>query len=237
MSAPALREVRHDSAGALTQALAADLAAQLRAAIDARGEALIAVSGGSSPKPLFAQLAQHALPWSRVTVTQVDERWLPSDHADANARLIREHLLRDAAADARFMPLKNAFATPEQGWAACEAQLRALALPFDAVLLGMGEDGHTASLFPHAPGLAAALQADGALCTAVAVPQPPQAPYPRMSLTLAGLTQTRRLILPLSGEAKLRVLAQAREPGEVQAMPVRAVLRQTRVPLELWVSP
>jgi 6-phosphogluconolactonase len=226
---------RHfDSADTLADALAADLAAALRSAIDARGQALIAVSGGSSPKPLFARLAVTDLDWSSVVVAQVDERWLPTDHADSNARMIREHLLRDRAAAARFLPMKNAAATPEAGQAECEAQLRALPLPFDLIVLGMGEDGHTASLFPQAAALAVALDPDGPLCAAV---HPPNAPHARMSLTLAGLLASRRLVLPLSGVSKLRVLAGARQEGPVESMPVRAVLRQTHVPLEVWCSP
>lgn len=229
-------ERRFDDADALMAELAADLAAALRAAVGSRGRALIAVSGGSSPKRLFEQLARIDLPWSAVTVAQVDERWVPTDHADANARLIREHLLRDAAAAAQFLPMKNEAATPEAGQALCEAQLQALPL-YDAVLLGMGEDGHTASLFPHAPGLAAALATEGPLCAAMPVPRPPHPAHARMSLTLAGLLRSRRLLLPLSGAAKLAVLHAAQQPGPAEAMPVRAVLRQNRVPVELWTSP
>lgn len=221
----------------LIDGLVDDLADQLRRAVAERGAALIAVSGGSSPKRLFERLSKVELPWSSITVTQVDERWLPVDHPDSNARLIREHLLRDAAACAHFLPLKNDADTPEAGQGACEAQLRALALPFDLVLLGMGEDGHTASLFPHAPELHGALRDDAPLCMAVGAPPLPQAPYPRMSLTLAGLCATRRLLLPLQGDAKLAVLRQAQQAGPVAAMPIRALLRQRRVPLEIWTSP
>ena len=224
-------------ADGLLAALVDDIAGQLRRAVSERGTALMAVSGGSSPKRLFEHLAQVELPWSQVTVTQVDERWLPVDHPDSNARLIRKHLLRDAAAAAHFLPLKNAADTPESGQAACEAQLRALALPFDLVLLGMGEDGHTASLFPHAPELDLALRNDGPLCAAVQAPRPPQAPHPRMSLTLAGLTASRRILLPLQGDAKLAVLREAQQAGALEDMPIRALLRQARVPLEIWTSP
>ena len=232
-----LSEIAFDDGETLIARLATAIAEELRAAVAARGRALIAVSGGSSPKKLFARLAPLDLPWSAVTVTQVDERWLPIDHADSNARLIREHLLVDRAAAAHFVPMKNEAADPQDGQATHEARLRALAPPFDLVLLGMGEDGNTASLFPHAPGLAAALRDDGPLCVAVPQPQPPQAPYPRLSLSLAGLLASRKLLLPLSGAAKLAVLEQARAPGAIEDMPVRALLRQQRVPLELWLSP
>ena len=223
--------------GGLVQALADDLAAQLRIAIGSRGEALIAVSGGNSPKALFTKLAQHALPWERVTVTQVDERWLPITHADSNARLISDHLLQGPAAAAQFVPMKNEAGDPRDGQPTCEARLRSLPLPFDVVLLGMGDDGHTASWFPHAPELAEALRTDGALCIATGAPAPPQATYPRMSLTLAGVSAARRRVLLLQGRGKLDVLREAQQAGPVEAMPIRAVLRQAAPPLEIWSAP
>ncbi|MCC2655286.1 MAG: 6-phosphogluconolactonase [Panacagrimonas sp.] len=222
----------------LVQALADDVAAQLRAAIDARGGALIALSGGSSPKPLFARLAQQAtLPWDRVTVAQVDERWLPVTHADSNARLISEHLLQGPATAARFVPMKNEADSPQAGQAACEATLRGLPLPFDLVLLGMGDDGHTASWFPHAPRLADALRSDGPLCIATDAPSPPQAPYPRMTLTLAAVASARRRVLLLQGRGKLEVLRKAQQVGPVDEMPIRALLRSGSPSLEIWSSP
>lgn len=230
----AVREVCCPDPGALAEALAGRLATRLRSAIQARGEALIAVSGGRSPQQLFAALSQIALPWGAVTVTQVDERWLPVDHPDSNAAFIRRHLLCGPAAAAHFVPLKDEAETPEAGQAGCEAHIRECALPFDAVVLGMGEDGHTASLFPHAPELANGLDPNGPLCVAV---RPEHAPHPRMSLSLAGLLSSRLLILFLHGQTKLAAFRKAQEAGPVGAMPVRAVLRQRRVPLEIWYSP
>ena len=232
------RDHRHfPDTSSLVQALADDVAAQLRGAIAARGQALIALSGGSSPKPLFARLAQSALPWERVTVTQVDERWLPITHADSNARLISEHLLQGPAASAHFVPMKNEADEPQTGQPACEARLRSLPLPFDLVLLGMGDDGHTASLFPHAPELVDALRAQGPMCIATRAPAPPQAPYARMSLTLAGLSAARRRVLLLQGRGKLEVLREAQQAGPVEALPIRALLRQASPTLEIWSAP
>lgn len=225
-----------DAAG-LVQALADEVAAHLRDAVAARGGALIAVSGGSSPKALFARLAQAALPWDRVTVTQVDERWVPLTHADSNARLIAEHLLQGPAAAARFVPMKNAAETPQAGQAECEARLRSLELPFDLVLLGMGEDGHTASWFPHAPELADALRTEGPMCIATGAPAPPQAPYMRMSLSLAAVSAARRRVLLLQGRGKLEVLRRAQQAGPVDELPIRALLRHGSPPIEIWSSP
>lgn len=230
----AVREICCPDPEALAEALAARLATRLRSAVEARGEALIAVSGGRSPQRLFAALSQSALPWAAVTVAQVDERWLPADHPDSNAAFIRQHLLCGPAAAAHFLSLKNEAETPEIGQASCETQMRECALPFDAVVLGMGEDGHTASLFPHAPELASGLDPNGPLCVAV---RPTHAPHPRMSLSLAGLLSSRLLILFLHGQTKLAAFRKAQEAGPVDAMPIRAVLRQRRVPLEIWYSP
>jgi 6-phosphogluconolactonase len=208
------------------------LATRIDSALKARGAALLAVSGGQTPKMLFDRLSRVPLGWEKVTITQVDERWVEPTHPDSNARLIREHLLRGEAAKAIFVPLKNAAATPEAGHPACEAALRALARPFDVVVLGMGEDGHTASLFPGAAELPRALdRSTGDLCTPV---HPPAAPHPRMSLTLRALLESRVLILPLAGQSKLAALRAAELAGRTEEMPVRAVLRQNEAPLEVW---
>jgi 6-phosphogluconolactonase len=221
-------------AEALARALAEEISSRLHAAVAERGGALLAVSGGRSPVHLFQVLSQANLPWHAITVTLVDERWVPANDEASNERLVREHLMVERAAAARFVPMKNSAAAPEAGAAACHAALAKLSLPFDVVLLGMGEDGHTASLFPRAHGLTEALDTTReALCAAI---QPPTAPHPRMSLTLRALQSSRWLVLPLQGETKLRTYRKALEPGPVEEMPVRALLRQRVVPIEVWIS-
>lgn len=216
------------------QALAREIARRLTLGVAERGGALLAVSGGKSPVRLFQLLSAMDVPWAKVTVTLVDERWVPATDEASNERLVREHLLVGKAATARFVSLKNAAATPEQGAAECHAALASLALPFDVIVLGMGDDGHTASLFPQALGLAEALDTGReALCAAV---HPQTAPHPRMSLTLRALQLSRWLVLPLQGEGKLRTYRAALQDGPVELMPVRAVLRQTQAPLEIWLS-
>jgi 6-phosphogluconolactonase len=214
------------------EALAHAVARRIATAIRARGRALIAVSGGKSPAALFDRLAGEALDWGKVVVAQVDERWV--DHADpaSNSRLVREHLLKDRAAAARFVPMWNGAPSAAEGQPACEAALRELPRPFDFMLLGMGEDGHTASLFPHAPELAHALATEQLCAAATAT----VAPHERMTLTLAGLTDSRLLILSIAGAAKKKVLATAMAAGPVEEMPVRAILRQEKAPVELWLS-
>lgn len=212
--------------------LAAVIAGHLSEAIAARGVATLALSGGRSPVPLFEALQESALPWDRLVVAQVDERWVSSDHEDSNARLIRTHLLRGPAVAARFVPMKNDAADPQVGQPACEATMRALPLSFDVTLLGMGEDGHTASLFPKAEQLDEALSTR-ALTIAVT---PPAAPHARMSLTATGLLSSRLLILQIGGAAKQAVYRAALSPGPVEEMPVRVVLHQDRVPVEVWIN-
>jgi 6-phosphogluconolactonase len=215
-------------------ALAGEIGKRLHAAVVERGGALIAVSGGKSPIRLFQLLSQADLPWSAITITLVDERWVTPDNEASNERLVRDHLMVGHAAAAHFVPLKNGAATPEEGTAACDVALAKLSLPFDIVVLGMGDDGHTASFFPQAPGLIEALDTNrDALCAAV---RPQTAPHPRMTLTLRVLQASRWLVLPLQGEAKMQTYRKALEDGPVELMPVRSVLRQTVAPVEIWIS-
>jgi len=225
-------EIRKDDGSALALDLAQHIGRLLKAAIASRGVALIAVSGGRSPAAVFDALQKVSINWAKVIVTQVDERWVPPSHADSNSRLILGHLLTGMAAAADFLPMKNDADDAVAGQPACEAALAALPLPFDIVLLGMGEDGHTASLFPDAAELAEGLTTD-ALCLAVT---PPDAPHQRMSLSLTGLLKSRLLILQIGGAAKEAVYRTALGEGPVEDMPVRAILRQHRVPVEVWIS-
>ncbi|HWU76646.1 MAG TPA: 6-phosphogluconolactonase [Rhodanobacter sp.] len=217
-------------------ALAERIAERLRTALTERGQALLAVSGGSTPKQLFARLSQQALDWSRVQVTLVDERWVPEGDERSNARLVKALLLQHAAASATFVPLYSDAATPEQGLAASSARIDALPLPFDVVVLGMGDDGHTASFFPGGDHLAEALDLDG---TARLLPmRAPGAGEPRITLSLPTLLQTGALYLLVSGEKKRDVLADARLGlGAARHYPVRAVLTQQRTPVAVYWCP
>jgi 6-phosphogluconolactonase len=227
--------VRYPDLDSLSQQLAAGIAADLAAAIEARGIASLVVSGGRSPVKLFERLRTLAIDWGRVCVALADERWVdPSDPA-SNERLVRDVLLRDAAAAARFTGLKNGCATPDLGAAMAWSTFNGVPRPFDVLVLGMGDDGHTASLFPDSPNLELALdEAAAAGCIGMRSPTLPEA---RLSLNLRALLDSRRIVILITGESKWHTYIAALQPGAVDRMPVRAVLRQRRTPVEVLWSP
>ena len=234
----ALRECA-DAASA-AQRLAQALAVQLRHAIAQRGQALLAVSGGRSPTALFQALRTQALPWAQVTVLLVDERCVPPTHADSNAALVRAHLLQDEAAKAQFMPFFDELPESWREEAAnlsaltesAQSRLRCLPWPLDVAVLGMGDDGHTASLFPGAPGLAQALAGEGS----VAWVRPLGAPHARLTLSLPVLQQARHVHLALAGPAKRAILDRACAQASVE-LPVSLVLHRPGEPVQVWCSP
>lgn len=223
--------------GATPAALAVHIAASLRTAIAARGHALLAVSGGKSPIALFEALRTQALDWSNTAVILVDERVVPHDHADSNTALVRQHLLRDAAATARFVPFFDHLPDTlddtalETLVAQANQRLASLPWPLDVAVLGMGDDGHTASLFPAAPGLSRALQASGPLAWV----RPATAPHARLTLTLPTLLASRGLALSIAGATKLAVYQQACGATD-PALPVSLVLNQHQTPVSVWIA-
>jgi 6-phosphogluconolactonase len=217
-------------------ALAERVGTQLRSAVSERGKALLAVSGGTTPKAFFGQLSRQSLDWSKVEITLVDERWVPDSDDRSNARLVEQTLLQGAASAATFVPLYNDAPTPEDGLAKTDARIDALSLPFDVVVLGMGDDGHTASFFPGGDHLREALDLDGR--ARVLTMRAPGAGESRITLSLTTLLETRALYLLISGEKKRALLADARLGlGEAKDYPVRAVLTQQRVPVAVYWCP
>lgn len=226
---------RHPDLDALSGELAAQIASSLAAAIAARGAASLVVSGGKSPVRLFERLRARSLDWSRVCIALADERWVDPSDAASNERLVREVLLQDRAAAARFLGLKNGAPSPDLGAVSAWETFARVPRPFDAMVLGMGDDGHTASLFPRSPNLASALN-PAAVAGCVGM-WSPVAPHPRLSLNLTALLDSRRIAVLITGEAKWRTYVAACAPGAVEDMPVRAVLRQTRTPVSVVWSP
>ncbi len=232
---PSIHFHHAESAEVLALDLAGFVAQRLREGLAARGQALLVVSGGSTPVPFFKALSAMPLDWARVSVTLADERWLPPDHADSNERLVRENLLQREAARAAFLPLFNGAASPEVAAPAVAQSLARLPWPADVVVLGMGGDGHTASLFPHAPELTVALaEGEGPYCMSVVAPAAPNVPVPRLSLTRRALLDTRQLLVHITGASKLALIEQAMQDGPVAQWPIRLALHQSRVPCEVF---
>ncbi len=216
-------ETRRDfkSGAELAKALAGDVALWLRDAIAERGFAVLAVSGGSTPKPFFVSLSQLKLEWKNVQITLVDERQVDEASPRSNAKLVKESLLQNEASLAQFIPL---YQNPNA------ANLSR----FDIAILGMGNDGHTASFFPGGDNLSAALDIEQAhsLITMTA----PGADEPRLTFTLPRLLTARKLCLHIQGADKMAVLEKALGGADQTEMPVRAVLHSPK-PLNLYWCP
>lgn len=235
MTTPALpfALATYDNPAALARALAAHVAEALRARLARDGSASLAVSGGRTPTRFFETLSGAPLDWSRIAVTLVDERWVPETSDRSNAALVRRHLLKGPAAAARFVPLFTGAPTPEDGLAEAETAIAALPVPFAAVVLGMGDDGHTASFFPGAQALAAAIDPAGT-ARLIAV-RAEGAGEPRITFTLPPLVSADLLLLHIEGANKRTVLERAAAGGDGADLPIRAVLANARVPLDvLW---
>jgi len=215
----------------LAEGLALRVAEQLNDAITQQGSATLVVSGGRSPVAFFQSLIKHPVDWSKVTISLADERWVPVEHADSNAGLLKKHLLQGPAAKARFIGLYNVAASLE---AAAEQADQALAElpPIDVLILGMGDDGHTASLFPNSPNLLEALKPDGTRrCWSMLAPT---VPHQRLSMSRSLLASAKHTVLSIQGQAKLNTLSDALGGSDIAALPIRAFLQPT---LEIYWCP
>lgn len=218
---------------ALAQALAEVVADDLRAGLSAREAVSLALSGGNTPKAFMRALSLQSLDWSRVAVTLVDERWVPESSERSNAALLRDNLLSGGAAAARFLPLYRDTLEPETALGDIEQDLVALPSPFDVLVLGMGNDGHTASFFPGGDRLHDALDPEA---TALVLPmRAPGAGEPRITLTLPPILAARHLYLHIEGAGKQRVLDGAiTGTGEGATYPIRSVLRHSPSPMQVF---
>lgn len=235
-----VKEFLFEDRANLFAALASDCRGHLAKALTDRGATTFMVSGGSTPAPLYEALSLSDLDWDNINVALVDERWVDKEHSASNEALIYRSLLINNAAKASFVSMKTAAKSAVEGCTETEVLYQALPKPFAISILGMGNDGHTASLFPHADGLDEALADNNRQLTAAIMAKQSEVTGPnteRLTLTLNGLLQSERLIILLTGEEKLAVFRQAMAEGPVEDMPVRAVLRQNKVPVELYWAP
>jgi 6-phosphogluconolactonase len=199
------------------------LAAFAQAALDEGRRARIALSGGSSPAPAYRAFAEMDLDWSQIDIALVDDRWVGADEAGSNEAMIRDAFA--AAQEVTLFSMKTPHATPFEGEASLDPIYKGLR-PFDAVVLGMGPDAHTASWFSGSPQLGACLayDTDQTILGVDARAAPVAAPYPlRMTMTLPPIAEASQIVVLLFGADKKHVLAQALDTDVTQA-PIRAVL-------------
>lgn len=224
-----MRQFEHPTVMDQAESLAISVSHALDLVIKAKGWAVLAVSGGKSPLPMFERLRYRPIRWDAVTVTLVDERAVPPDHADSNGAMVRGNLLREGAGVAGWVPLIADAAEAAEPLRAVQRLNASFQQP-DVVVLGMGEDGHTASLFPDAPELQTALSEPK---PGYIVTHPCVAPHARVTLNLAALLAAERTFLAITGEKKAAVLEKALQ-APTPALPVSVVLARHRRGVDIF---
>jgi 6-phosphogluconolactonase len=227
------RENFFESRDAASLAAADEIAKRLAGRLELQPKASLVVSGGTTPKRCFNELAKTALDWPRVHVLLSDERWVPPDDDDSNEKLVRDTLLQGYAEGAELLPVFSTTTTIERRCDEIDRQIRLLPFPFACALLGMGEDGHFASLFPDADNLSEGLDVDNErLCIAV---NTDASPHPRVSLTLAALARSDSIVLLMFGDKKREIYEQAKSKGS--DLPVARLLKQKKAPVNVYWAP
>jgi len=225
----------YDSAGEMAEAVAGDVGFIIESALDARGAALIAIPGGITPLPIYSKLTAAKLQWNKVTVIPTDDRLVGVESELSNARSIARAFLPTGA---RVIPIATVLDDYRQAGNAADARLQDLPWPPDLVWLGMGKDGHTASIFPG-PDLKDALEAPKAR-RAVGVlpdPLPAEAPVPRVTLTRAAILSARTILITITGDEKRSVLEQAIADGQSSKLPIGRVLAEAEQPIDIHWCP
>lgn len=216
----------------LALSLARNVAENLQDALAKKGEASLIVSGGNTPKKFFHELSQIDMPWEKVTIGLCDERWVPPSHPDSNEKLVRENLMVAYASKATFIGMFIEGAVADDVQRACNDKIKSSFPSFDVMILGMGEDAHTASLFPHNPKLQEAFESDE-LCISI---EPLSAPHKRMSLTRNAILSAKHLYLHFQGEKKRALYYQALEGNDAMEMPIRSILHQNQTAIEVYTA-
>lgn len=211
-------------------ALANDIASTLSEAIALRGNALLALSGGKTPELVFKYLITKKLEWHKITITLTDERWVTANHSDSNENLIRSHLFNKLSEAPTFVPLFEGNETLEKDVKSCESRLKNLNFPFDVVYIGMGTDGHFASLFPGENSI----EITKSKCVGVVGND---TRLPRISLTASTILSSRKIFLLFSGKEKNIVYNNAKASGSYKDLPLRLILLQDKIPVEVFYAP
>jgi 6-phosphogluconolactonase len=225
----------YDSVDEMADAVAGDIGFIVESAVDARNASLIALPGGETPQPIFQTLAARKLPWKQVTIIPTDERLVPMDDERSNVRGIAKTFLPNGA---RVIPIAADIADYRLAGNSADARLQDLPWPPDLVWLGMGEDGHTASLFAG-PDLQNALDAPKAR-RAVGVmpdPMPSDAPVPRVTLTRAAILSARTMLITITGDRKRELLEAAIEDGQSSKLPIGRLLAEAEQPIDIHWAP
>jgi 6-phosphogluconolactonase len=229
----ASKENWFDSREEASVAAAQEIAKRLSGRLNLQSRASLVVTGGSSPARCYEELSEMPLDWQRTHIVLSDERWVPSDDDNSNERLVRHTLLQREAAPAMLLPVFHSTKSIQARCDEIDSEIRDLPFPFACTLLGMGEDGHIASLFPDAENLAEGLDVDNEqLCIPVSTSSSPHA---RVSLTLAAIARSDVVVLLMFGDKKREVYAQARERGS--KLPVASLLKQKRAPVHVYWAP
>ena len=225
----------YDSIDEVADAVAGDIGFIVESAVDARGASLIAVPGGSTGPAVFGKLASQKLPWKKVAIIPTDDRLVPMDDDRSNVRAIAKAFL---PLGARVIPIAAEIADYRLAGNSADARLQDLPWPPDLVWLGMGKDGHTASIFAG-PDLQDALDAPKAR-RAVGVmpdPLPPEAPVARVTLTRASILSARTVMIVITGDEKRALLEQAIADGQSSKLPIGRVLAEAEQPIDVHWCP
>ena len=228
---------RFPDAQEMFSTLADEIVARLKSAIESGGRASLVVSGGTTPEALFADLSNRDLPWDKVWITISDERWIAPSEDGSNEKMVRAKLLRGKAAAAHFVSLKTDDAQPQGGQAVVEARIAAMPKPFDVLLVGVGNDGHIASLYPDAPELKTILDTKAPALVHAVHAQSAAATGDRITLTLRAILDSKWIVILIKGDEKMKTYTMAKSGSDMSKMPVRALLTQSVVPVETFWSP
>ncbi|MFT4754670.1 MAG: 6-phosphogluconolactonase [Salibacteraceae bacterium] len=212
--------------------LTLEIISTLNQDIKERGKASLLVSGGSTPINLFKKLSNTEIDWSKVIVSLVDERFVPDNHPDQNGELVKKILLQNKAEKAKFIPLIMNASNSTENIKQVRAAFKKVEFPISVVILGMGTDGHTASLFPNSPQLDIGIDLTNK--DRLIITHPVTAPHERITFTREALLNTKRLILHCYGEEKKQILKDAERKQDYRAYPIVSFMHQPSKILEVF---